>query len=336
MINNTLIKQFRNPKNISILESDNPFDNFNTNVEILCSSFEHNIRILLNDIYEDRYKQNIYYTQFHLSSLKIHNLTNLTVEKQFDIIINIISNIKQNTKYNNIIIQFILDIPRGNAFTYNYLENYFDEIIILSKIDKYKQYIIAVGISGRIENYTIDNTYLKYYQKFQNTTLKIIPHAGEFGITNVTCTSIQSALKYSNRIGHGVRIIECDKTQIIDKSNIVLDINISSNLKFIDQYNNDINLHPLKQILEEKYNITLSTDDPGILYSENKENINLLHEYKLLFKIIKTYSLKEKINILFNISINSIFFCYYNHANYANKLLLKILNNYIDFINKIN
>ncbi|NBV43139.1 hypothetical protein EBR96_10300, partial [bacterium] len=297
IINNTLIKQFENPNNKNISELDNPFDNFNRNVEILCSSFKHNIKILLEYVYEDRYKQNIYYTQFHLSSLKIHNLTSLTVQKQFDIIIDIISIIKQNIKYNHIIIQFILDIPRGNAFTYNYLENYFDEIIILSKIDKYKQYIIAVGIGGRVENYTIDNTYLKYYQKFQNTTLKIIPHAGEFGTTDVTCKSIQSALNYSQRIGHGVRIIECDKTQIKNKSNIVLDINISSNLKFIDQYNNDINLHPLKQILEE-YNITLSTDDPGILYSENKEYINLLHEYKLLFKIIKNYSLKQKINLL--------------------------------------
>jgi hypothetical protein len=71
----------------------------------------------------------------------------------------------------------------------------------------------------------------------------------------------------------------------------------------------------------------------NILYSENNKNIDLLHEHKLLLEIIKTYSLKEKIDILFNISINSIFFCYYNNNNYANKLLLTILNYYIRLYN---
>jgi adenosine deaminase len=333
VINDTLIQKFNNPQNILILDSDEAFDKFNNNVEILCCDFKNNMEILLNYVYEDRYKQNIYYTQFHLSSLKIYDLTKLVVKQQFDIIIDIIYDIKKtNTKYNNIIIQFILDIPRGNADTYDYFENYFNDIIYLSKHDKYKNFIIAVGIGGRYEDKTIDNTYKKYFKKIKDqTTLKIIPHAGEFGTNTESCNSIKSALNYSKRIGHGVRIIECNQsdTILLDKSNIVLDINISSNLKFIDKYDNDLNKHPIKKLLEEGYNITLSTDDPGILYSKDKENINLLHEYKLLLEIIKNYSLKDKIDTLFNISINSIFFCYYYKNNYANKLLLENLKYYI-------
>lgn len=335
MINDTIIKQFNNLKNIHIYENDKIFDKFNKIVDILCCDFENNMRILLNYVYEDRLKQNIYYTQFHLSSLKIHSLTNLTVKDQFDIIIDIINIIKQKGKYDNIKIQFILDIPRGDAYRYDYLNQYFIEIIRLSHDNKYKQYIIAVGIGGRWEYNTIDGNYKKYFEQIKDfSTLKIIPHAGEFFDTTTTCNSIKSALNYSKRIGHGVRIMECDHlNSTIDKSNIVLDINISSNLSFIDKYNNNLYNHPIKELLEEGYNITLSTDDPGILYSENNKNIDLLHEHKLLLEIIKTYSLKEKIDILFNISINSIFFCYYNNNNYANKLLLTILNYYIRLYN---
>jgi len=309
----------------TIITSSNPFNIFNNNIQILCNNFYNNINILLLETFKNRLTQNIFYTQYHYSALKIMQLTTLNVQQQFDIIINCINNIKKNSIYQYIYIDFILDIPRGNAYIiYPYFKNgdYFNEIITLinNENKEYNKYIRGVGIGGRDENNTIEH-YKIEFDKILKQNIPIIPHAGEFGPTHVTCNSIKIALQYSNRLGHGVRILEC--TDITKKP--VLDISITSNLIFINDVKYTKNTHPIKDLIKKDYPITLSTDDPGLLYrlDDPQKNIDLLYEYNLLIDILGTsYSIPNKFKIITKIILNGID----NINNYTNK------NNIFNFL----
>ena len=133
-----------------ILKQKAPFEVFNYIVEkILCPNFANNIGILLADLFENRLRQKILYTQLQYSALKIHKETELDVKQQFDIIIKHIKDIKKDAKYKNIYVDFILDIPRGNAIKYDYFNSYIDDIINLQRDGEYIYYIRGIGIGGR-------------------------------------------------------------------------------------------------------------------------------------------------------------------------------------------
>jgi adenosine deaminase len=249
--------------------------------------------ILLNDFFENRLKQNILYTQVQYSALKIHSIIKLDVKQQFDIIIKHINTIKSNTRFKNIYVDFILDIPRGNANQYDYFirdkDSYIDEIIKLQNIGNYKYYIRGIGIGGRSEWMTMTSYHKIFFKKGFDANLLIIPHAGEFENTTIMCKNLKDTISYgTKRIGHGVRILECDQDYVNpDKKKLVFDISISSNMKFITdnssqpKYKSLID-HPIKKLIENNYTVTLSTDDPAILFDSSNNNIDLNHEYQLL------------------------------------------------------
>ena len=336
LISKNIIDKMKNPKNITI-GNKKLFDLFNKNFDILCSDYKHNIKVLLDHAILNMKNNNIFYTQFQYSALKVHDKTTLNIKSQFDIIIDHIESLDTA----NIIIDFILDIPRGNAKSYDYFYSgeYVKDIIDLSKMNKYKNYIRGVGIGGRIEANTISNSYKTHFDKILKNGLLIIPHAGEFNDKTTTCDSIKDALNYSSRLGHGVRISECGKIDNI--KNNILDISITSNLNFIDDYNNNIDKHPIKELIKNNYNITLSTDDPGILYKHKiidsgddmLQNIDLNYEYRLLYSILDGTE-KEKLDIITLISYNSIRNISFNNLNDDTCIKIKkiISNNLYMFI----
>lgn len=304
--------------------TDQPFDVFNKCHDILSYNFEHNMGILLEYIFEDRRRQNIIYTQFQYSALKVNSSSGLELQQQFDIIIGHCERIKLNPLYNQIYIDFILDIPRGNAFTYRYLDKYVQDIIRLGTdlTKKYCYYVKGIGIGGRMENMTMD-TYKKIFTDVNAAGLFVVPHAGEFCDNKTVCDNLVNTLDYNiARIGHGIRLVNCilekPKLQRILTDKIPLDICISSNLQFInEEYSMEcypskfgkkytLKTHPIKQLIDSGYYITLSTDDPGILYKDgpNKEPIDLCYEYYLLSTLYD--SQENKINIISTIAQNGI------------------------------
>lgn len=272
---------------------DEPFNIFNYIVEkILCSDFDTNIGILLSDLFDNRLKQNILYTQVQYSALKIHSIINLDVKQQFDIIIKHIDIIKSNPIFKDIYVDFILDIPRGNAKHYAYFnrakDSYIDDIIKLQYIGNYKYYIRGIGIGGRTESMNMSSYHEIFFKKGVEANLSIIPHAGEFGEITIMCHNLKDTISYgTKRIAHGVRILECDKDYVNpDNKKLVFDISISSNMKFITdgsepKYKSLID-HPIKELIKHNYIVTLSTDDPAILFDSSDNNIDLNHEYQLL------------------------------------------------------
>jgi adenosine deaminase len=325
--NTTFIKNF----------TGDPFTKFNLGVDLLCSNFEKNIKLLLEYVFEDRYKQNIIYTEFQYSALKINSSTNKNVIEQFNIINSAINKIKKDDKYKNIEIRFILDIPRGNANTYSYFSNYASDIIATH--NKYPQLLIGIGIGGRNESNTIEN-YKYYFDQFNNIKSLIYnPHAGEFGSTSTIKTSLETVInsKYNiKRIGHGIRIVEIqNKKDLINKlkqKNIYLDVSITSNNNFITDadYTKYVSNygHPIKELMENDIKVTLSSDDPGIL------DANLNNEYKKLLKFDNNY-LKALPNNVKSIK-ELILLLILNGWNYIKENnILKNVDNYIKQIEEL-
>lgn len=76
------------------------------------------IKLLLNYVMKNRIEQNIVYTQFTYSPLQIWRSTNITLIEQIDIIIPYIERLKiSNVEYNDIFIQFIIDMPEEELTT---------------------------------------------------------------------------------------------------------------------------------------------------------------------------------------------------------------------------
>jgi len=340
-INEELLKIMTNNHINHLYYTMGSFEKFNYCVKILCKNFKNNMQTLLEYIYEDRFQQHIFYTQFQYSALKIWSHTELKIKDQFDIIIPIIHRLRKIKKYQYIYIDFILDIPRGNTYwkgQYTYFENngYVNDIIKLIKSEKnkfiniindailplcdYKYYIRGLGIGGHDEANTISKKYKASFDEINKNNIPIVPHAGEFGKKDVVCDNIKDALRYSNRLGHGVRILEC--LDITNYNGYVLDICITSNLNFVATYPDfldyadrnkieynfkTLDTHPIKKLIEKNITVTLSTDDPGILkqhrFGDQKADINLNYEYIILASL---YPPDEQKDIITKIVLNGI------------------------------
>jgi hypothetical protein len=126
-----------------------PFDLFNANFNLLAENFNNNMDKLIKKMFENRYDNNIFYTQLQYSALKFFlSQKNINIKDQFDSIIDSIKNIKKDPKYENIFIDFILDIPRSNPHVIkSSIGSYFDTIknlIINDNTKDYKNYIRGV------------------------------------------------------------------------------------------------------------------------------------------------------------------------------------------------
>ena len=310
-----------------------PFDIFGTIADTISNNFNHCINIILIELYKNRLSNKIFYTQLQYTAYKFayRGTHKISVKDQFNHIIKTIYEITQNSEYNGIVIDFILDFPRSIPSALiddSSLSNYTAEINSLIKQDKYKNYIRGFGIGGRDENRTLSK-YKNQINKLSNN-IQYIPHAGEFGDTETICNSISDALLYSRRLGHGVRILECtdpsnnlkfpptyippDYNRIDRSNNISCDICITSNITFIKNksdrtakftYDN----HPVYDLINKGYIVSLSTDDPGILFQEDNPslNITLFYEYTKLLNIIlsnNSNNFLDAIKIILNVILN--------------------------------
>jgi adenosine deaminase len=257
------------------------------------TKFKEVMEVMFEYIFEDRLKQNIMFTQFQYSGLKMYGKnknifnepeTGLTLLDQASIINNVLNTFKENPKYKPVFIEFILEIPRGQAEvfeSYTY-KDYITDINTLLRYPENK-YFKGVGLGGRDEHsYNIG--------KFSHELLRvrhfmpfgiINPHAGEFGFNSKNLEETVDI--HPERIGHGIQIINfnSDSNNLIEKSkklNISYDVCITSNINFIRTMT--YKTHPIYKMIEQGLNVNLSTDDPILLGTDMEHPLTLMDEYK--------------------------------------------------------
>jgi adenosine deaminase len=336
---------------LDISKNNPPFSIFNEISRKLSLNYEDNITMLLKNVFEDRYNNNIWYTQFQYSGLKIWKNSGYTIDlrRQFDIISNVINTLKVIDKYKDIYVDFIVDIPRGTGKDYEMYKEYILDIVRLGRDKRYGHLLRGVGIGGKDEGKTPFEDYKFAFDiitKFGE--LEFVPHCGEFGSNKVILDNLLATFRYKpKRIGHGIRIVDVLEDDAFDNDvktelktlakNIHFDVSITSNATFIplskvnsnafwiEEGKNYLN-HPIKKMIKQ-YNIytTLSTDDPGIIYYDNDktQSINLNSEYKR-FSDLWTDK-QEKIDQIVLICIRGIRANWTNskHSFVQKRLLLK-------------
>ena len=287
-------------------------------------NFKYLMRIIFEYMFEDRITQNITYTQFQYSGLKMYGINNnpynepetgITMLTQAEIITEILDEFTQIEKNKNIHIDFIMDIPRGQYYLFrNYtIDSYIIDIKNILNNPKLNKYFKGIGLGGRAENVTFNHVKQYFTEIKQNKPNSgiINPHAGEFDFSGINLFETINFLP--ERIGHGIQIMIYDSSSnpLIQKSkdnNISYDVCITSNIHFIKNLNGNqltYKTHPIYKMIEKGLDVNLSTDDPILLGKNLDEPLTLIQEYKnfidncpeswtLEIKIIETFLLIKR------------------------------------------
>jgi len=132
---------------------------------------------------------------------------------------------------------------------------------------KYKEFVCGVDIAGyengHIYNSVKERQQVAAYEFAMKHNIFRTAHAGEA----VGPSSIQNALDILkvHRIGHGYHLVENESLyERVQRENIHLECCLTSCCKIRGYWNDDFLNHPIKRFLDDKFNCSLSTDDPTI------------------------------------------------------------------------
>lgn len=220
-----------------------------------------NLERIAYELTEDLVSDNVIYAEIRFAPLK--HTKYLSEEEVVDAVL-------KGLKRNKLIkTNLILCMMRDANFTEN------KKVIDLAR--KFlKKGVCAIDLAGA-ENLYKTSSFENLFTLAKEKNIPFTIHAGEAdGIE-----SINSAINFgTKRIGHGIRIIDDDKTiEILKKKSILLEICPTSNYQtnVIGRYEN----HPILNLYKKGINISINTDNRTV------SNITLTEEYKLLNKYFK-------------------------------------------------
>ena len=154
--------------------------------------------------------------------------------------------------------------PKENRWAFESLKKYFKNDSTLEE-----PAVVGVDLAGDEARYpTID--YADFYREAKKLGIWMTCHAGETKGT----ANLEAALQLDvHRIGHGTHLLEDARLMAeVVKRKVPLEIGISSNIR--TKSVSDFESHPAPKFYKAGVEITLNTDDRGIL------GIDLTHEYQ--------------------------------------------------------
>jgi adenosine deaminase len=145
------------------------------------------------------------------------------------------------------------------------------EQVVEIAMDRVGKGIVGLGLSGNEVDFSA-KPFVELFHSAQRAGLKITVHAGEWTGAGTVLHAIDQI--GSDRIGHGIRILEDPKVIALARERrTVFEVCLSSNLQsgVVDRMEN----HPLPAMIQAGLQVTLNTDDPGV------SNIRLSDEFKI-------------------------------------------------------
>jgi len=136
--------------------------------------------------------------------------------------------------------------------------------------DRVHKNIVGLDLAGNEAEYN-GQPFIGIFREAHQSGLRLTVHAGEWASAH----SVREALTDLNteRIGHGVRILEDDEVvDIARERNTAFEVCVTSNYQ--TGVVESLASHPLMEMVEKGLNITLDTDDPSI------SQITLSDEYR--------------------------------------------------------
>ena len=134
------------------------------------------------------------------------------------------------------------------------------EQVVWLAADRVSRCLVGVDLAGNEAEFPA-HPFVGIFREARQSGLKLTVHAGEWsGAANV-----REALEVlnTNRIGHGVRVMEDPETvQLAKECGTPFEVCVTSNYQ--TGVVKSLETHPLMKMLESGLNVTLGTDDPSI------------------------------------------------------------------------
>jgi len=140
------------------------------------------------------------------------------------------------------------------------------------------RFLVGFGIGG-MENQGLPQKYAKCFRTVKNNGLLSLPHAGEQLGPKIIWDTLH--LLQPDRIGHGIRCVEDPKLlEELNNRQIPIDVCPLSNL--VLGYYPSLEAHPIQKMLNQDLNISLGSDDPGIMnFTFTEQFLRLSDELKI-------------------------------------------------------
>ena len=214
------------------------------------------------ELMEDMNKDNVIYTEIRFAP-QFHTEGGLSKE---EVVESVLRGIKRGEEeFNmdgNIILCAMRHMDERNAYE------------VLELVEKYKNRgVVALDLAGDEYNFPVTN-FKGVLEVAKKRGIKITIHAGEAR----GAESVEKAIKYADRIGHGVNI---DGDMIVTKKVIrekkVLEVAPKSNKD--TNVVEDFNDYPLVRLLKQGVKISLTTDNRTMSNTTILKEIELLEQY---------------------------------------------------------
>ena len=226
------------------------------------------------ELFEDLAKQNVIYAEVRFAPSK-HLEKGLTYKQVVQAAINGMERAKRDF---NIDGNLILCCMRGD----NNVQENLETVVAAKKF--LNKGVAALDLAGAEALFPTEN-FEDIFRLAKQNGIPLTIHAGEADGP----TSVSTAIKYANRIGHGIRSIESEylMKQLKEKG-ITLEVCPTSN----EQTQAVVGKHPLEELYRKGISTTISTDNNAV------SNIDIEEEYsKILENTNLTYNDLVKMNI---------------------------------------
>lgn len=143
------------------------------------------------------------------------------------------------------------------------------EKVVEAAVQRQDQGIVGLDLAGNEADFPA-RPFTILFRQAQQDGLKLTIHAGEWsGPQNVR----EAVLEFNaDRIGHGIRVLEDPRTvDLVREKGLPFEVCMTSNHH--SGVVEDLEDHPIKQMMLKNINVTLNTDDPSI------SRITLSNEY---------------------------------------------------------
>jgi adenosine deaminase len=240
------------------------FDNFSKVYRKVskCLQTVDDIELAMREFLQDRYDQNILYTEAIYTPYTHYIQKGIPYQDQIDALTRARHWAREKLGVDS---RIIIDISRQESSDSG-------ELVAKWAISSMDQGVVALGLGGP----EVGNPPEKFKKAFalaKSAGLPAVPHAGE----TVGPQSIWGAINELSavRIGHGVRCIE--DTNLVNeliRSRIPLDVCLTSNIclgvfKKIED-------HPVRKLFLSGINLTINSDDPSLFSTSLTNELYLL------------------------------------------------------------
>jgi len=235
------------------------------------------IHRITREAIEDAAKDNVKYLELRFTPVALSRAERFPLH---DVVDWVMTSAKEAAKKQHVIVRLIASVNRHES------PDIAEQVAWLAA-EHMADGLVALDLAGNEAEFKSEPFY-GIFKEARQAGLHVTIHAGEWG----PATHIKEAIEElgTERIGHGVRVLEDENTTALAKErNTAFEVCITSNYQ--SGVVAALDAHPLTKMLDAGINATINTDDPSI------SRITLSHEYYTACEDLKMPQnvLKERI-----------------------------------------